>query len=399
VHLVNEELSFRRQALKIFSLPAKTACEGTLYIYACNHPGCKIPLQVKLNNHLYKIKPDRVKFLHWFSLPVNSVHLKSGENSVEIWSENTAWDGWTLGIDGTVENRSSRLSFDGGKTWTDKHMSVYHCLSGEYIVRLRLDDPGYADPGMPRFVGEQPTCPLFEELHRIIPSRIKKITDPWEKALELSSWVSEQWDYVNNFNGIEYAPWDPLTILSWGKNKYGHSRENPIVMCVHYAIVYCSAAMALGIPARNLCVTDELDDGAGHFTCEVWIDKWQKWCQVDANCDLAYLEKEIPLSVAEIWPKRDKLASLARKGSGFIKQSVGVRDYALKHFITGTSFKYWAVWPRNDYYAHPECSPPAHGVADYAETDWLWAKPGKETDLGMFPYRIEADLLKAAPVI
>ncbi len=397
VRFLNEELSCRRHAQKRFTLPSNISSGGTLYIYCQSHPGCRLPLNICVNGNSFTFEPGDIGFMHWFSLPLKAENLCVGANIIELWSEDIAMDGWILGIDGTVKNKNSKLSLDRGKNWQNDFMTIHHCLRGEYIIRLRLNDLNLNDPAPPEIIWPDPDSLIFKELIKAIPGEIQKIKDQWEKALALSSWTTTQWDYRNSNQGVEYAPWDPLTILSWGKNAYGQEKKDPVTMCVHYGIVFASAAMALGIPARLICCTDEFNSNAGHFVSEVWIGKWRKWCQVDANSDLTYVNNGIPMSVGELYEKGTFLKKLAVKGTGFAHHSEYMRRFVEESLLTGKSFKFWAVWLRNDFCENPKVRLPSHGVGCYAETEWVWAKPAKGELHGMFPYHLEQNLLKKEP--
>jgi len=306
-------------------------------------------------------------------------------------------DGWVLGLSSEPHATGSALSLDGGATWQNDRMGHLHCLRGEYVVRLRLADESLSDPPPPEPVWERPDCALLAELRSAVPREVRSVTDPWERALALSSWVSARWRYHNTDDGIEYVPWDPLTILSWGRADHGQEMDAPVGMCVHYGIVFVSAALSLGLPARSICLSDTINGMLGHFISEVWIEKWEKWCQVDANCDIVYVRDGVPLSVAELHRARAALSALARKGPGFALQPAGVQQYAERNFMTGLSFALWAVWPRNDYLSRPDLTPTMHGVGAYDEPEWLWAETAA-AEAGMFPWRVsDVDLQRPPP--
>jgi len=394
---MNEELTRQRRARKLLYLPERVASGGTLYVYARRHPGCRTALRLSVNGSQFQIPPDGSRHLRWFALPLQGADLRGGENTIELWADSAAMDGWVLGLEGNPSATDSALSLDGGRTWQNRHMGHRHRLRGEYVVRLRLADESLSDPPAPGPIWEARDCPLFEELRGVVPREISAVGDPWERARALCSWVAAQWVYRNADGGTEYAPWDALTILSWGRNAHGQELPDPIVMCAHYAVVFAAAALALGIPARNVCATDAMGSQNGHFVSEVWIEKWLKWCQVDANCDVVYVKDGVPLGVSELHPAGEKLPALAVKGPGFDKQTPHVQRAAEEYFITGRSFALWAVWPRNDYLSHPEQTPTSHGAGGYHETDWLWARTPTSEDLGMFPHRVEGDSLQIAP--
>ncbi len=389
----NEELSRWRRARKHFHVPAEARAGGTLYLYACPHEGYQEPLRASLNGHELALA-DGSPGLRWRRLELAAGQLRAGENVVELWSDSAALDGWALGIEGVPAGRDSALSTDGGRTWRCERMGIHHNLTGEYLVRLRLPDPAGAEP--PPFVWEDPDCPQLRELREIVPAGIQALADPWEKARALASWVSRQWEYRAS-GGSEYTPWDALTILSWGKRGYGQVKPAPITMCVHFGVVFNSAALALGLPARSVCCTGDVARGWGHFINEVWMERWGKWCHVDANCDLAYVKEGVPLSVGELHAEGEALARWVQPGPGYHALSDYLVGFVRDHLMNGEAFRLWAVWPRNDFFAHPECTPPAHGAGAYCETDWLWARPADAEELGMFPFQVDPGLLMQPP--
>ena len=399
IYLANEELSSRRRARKLIQLPSEVQSGGTLYIYATPHPGCELPLQVAVNGRRTAVVASHSSYLHWHKLPVEAADLRGGGNVIELWCEALAMDGWALGLEGGHSNPGSKLSIDGGRTWQSEHMGLYHRLRGEYVVRLRVNDPSSRDADPPRCIWEDRNCALFEEFRKLIPPEVQETSDAWERSRALASWIAQQWTYRNTSTGIDYAPWDPLTILSWAKQSHGHAMARPVVMCVHYGVVFTSAALAIGIPSRNICSTSDLNRGCGHFISEVWMEKWGKWCAIDPTADLVYVGDGVPLSSAELYPNRDQLSSLAVRGTGFENITDDPRAGLDEAVQRPTTYTYWSVWPRNDYLSHPELTPPSHGATAYVESDWLWCRPEDGYDFGMFPYVIDLDRLQEPPPV
>jgi hypothetical protein len=403
LYLENEEITHRRHVRKIFRLPSAIRGDATLFILAKSRPGGRRPLHVRVNGQRrLSLRPDHHYYLSWFTLRLKGGDLRPGRNVMELWCDTDAMDGWMLGLEPATRAPDSALSLDGGRTWRRDHMGVHHCLRGEYVLRLRLDDPALSDPPPPPMAWEHPECPHFEPLRAALPRRVARIADPWRRARALATWVSAQWSYAADrdspvYRHSEYCPWDPLTILAWRKADLGQYQSNPVAFCVHYGAAYVPLALALGIPARCVCGTPgTLAREFGHFVAEVWIEKWRKWCYVDPMCDFAFVRDGVPLSTAEIArepaPKRRGWLS---RGPGLDGRPAAVRKAFTAAFGAGGCFRRWAVWPRNDFLAHPELTPPSHGATFYCETDWLWAKSAR--DEGMFPRHVPEKSLAAPP--
>jgi len=403
-HLQHEELTSSRHARKLFHLPEQTAVGGTLYVLAKSRRDCTAPLRLSVNGHPFALEPRSPyhESLTWFSIVLGSEHLQPGGNVVELWAESAAMDSWMLGVEGGADRPNSSLSLDGGQTWQSERMSIRHNIRGEYVIRLRLDDPALSDPSPPEFTWEPPDCARLTNLREMIPNEIQAMNDQWEQARALAAWVSCQWTYSGDDKSgevKEYCPWDALTILSWSKSNFGQYQSNPVAFCVHYAVVFVSAATALGLSARAVCGTDHAAEGkGGHFVGEVWIQKWQKWCHLDPMCDLAFVRDGVPLSTEEICADQgDGLLLLIQVGSGLARSDPGRSTALVNAFGAGGPFGQWAVWPRTDFLSHPELTPPAHGVCSYCETDWFWARREDRCDLGMFPHWVSPESLARPP--
>jgi len=397
-YLLYEAVSARRRLRKELVLREPTSAGGTLYLLAKSFPGCEQPLQVRVNGHSFAIEPTAAKYLSWHTLPVAREELRPGMNTIELWSDTPALDGWAVGIESGYRPAGSWLSLDGGKSWRNERMGITHALSGEYIARLRLDDLALTDSEPPAFIWERPDCPEFAAVREAIPAEIRAVADPWERARALAAWVSTQWEYRNTSGGVEYAPWDALTILAWGREQRGLMKPNPITMCVHYGIVFVTCALALGIPARSVCCNGGSPHTSGHFISEVWSERWGKWCQVDGNCDVVYERDGMPLSVDELSRLDEEAGALAVTGAGYARQSDYIKNFVRDFMLNGNVYRHWAVWPRNDYLSHPELTPPSHGSTEYVETAWQWSADVREPEtLGMFPYIVPAEKLAAPP--
>jgi len=397
-YLLYEAVSARRRLRKELVLPERIDAGGTLHLLAKPFAGSRWPLRVKINDHLAAIEPASTNYLSWQELPVAREHLRPGMNIIELWSDNTALDGWAVGMESGYSPAGSGLSLDGGQSWRNERMGITHALSGEYVIRLRLDDPALRDPEPPGFVWESPDCPELAAVREAVPAEIRAVADPWARARALAAWTSTQWEYRNTKGGIEYAPWDALTILSWGRAKRGMVQPNPITMCVHFGIVFVTCALALGLPARSICVNGGGSSTSGHFISEVWSERWEKWCQVDGNCDVVFERDGVPLSVDELSRIGDEAGALAVTGMGYEQQGAFIKDFVRDYMLNGQVYQHWAVWPRNDYLSHPELTPPSHGSTEYVETAWQWSADVRNAaKLGMFPYCVPPAALSTSP--
>ncbi len=396
-YLQYEALSARRQARKTLHLPVAEG-PATLYVLGASFSGCAVPLCVRVNDAQFLVPPRESACLSWYALELAAGTLRPGMNEIILWSDNTALDGWVLAMETGYEPQHSGLSLDGGETWRHTRMGARLASCGEYIVRARVADGAAPPPAPPVFAWEDPASPALARLRACLPEAVATVPDPWDRARALATWVSGQWQYRNTSHGVEYAPWDAATILAWGRADRGFVQPHPITMCVHYGVFFATAALALGVAARNVCCKGSgLHDG-GHFVAEVWSDKWGKWCQVDANTDTVFVRDGVPLSVAELAVAGPEAGRLAATGPGFDAQNDYIKAFVRDYMFSGWVFEHWAVWPRNDYLSRPDAAPPSHGSPEYCETAWVWAEPARSPEhLGMFPHRVPAAALQAPP--
>jgi len=353
-------------------------------------------LQVTVNGGAYEVVSEHIGFMPWQVLPLRTTDLRAGRNVVELWCDSAGLDGWSLSLEPKIDEPQSALSLDGGQTWRNEAMSVYHQVRAEYVVRLRLDLPGSAVPEPPEIAWEAPDSPLFEAVRAAVPDSVKDIADPWERALALGSWVASHWAGDGPATTFEYAPWDPFAILAWRQHNYGLARSNPVLFCVHAGVLFTTAALALGLPTRNFCITPGLNLPWGHFICEVWLESTQAWAQIDPKCDLVFLRHGQPMSIREI-QQCEQPGEWAVEGPMFAAQGKRIHDYARDHLYPGTSFRHAALWPRNDHLSRPDLTPPSHGVVSYVERDWIWLDADPDGELGMFTYHAAADALYGPP--
>jgi len=384
----SEELTRDRRARKTFNLPA-TSEPGRLYLLARSYPENSLPLRVAVNGRtLAPIAPRRGSGSYdWYEASVPAEATRVGLNVVEAWCDADAMDGWSLAVDYGSGSRQSRVSTDAGKTWETGRIGYLNLGSGEYVVRLRLAEGD--DPSPPAFIAEDPTNARLHRFRAALPPEVTGSAPPLQRVRALATWTSTQWPYRNERQATQYAPWDPATILAWGKAESGHDGRLPIVMCVHYAVVFVAACDALGVPARCVAFADDLNTGIGHFLAEVWVPDLDKWILVDPNEDVLFVRGAMPLSGREVQTAPEPLADLVVWGPGHDYQSrtPSMRAWIDEYFLTGACFRHRALWPRTDFFSRPECAPPFHGATAYSELDLVWEQR-LETDpaFGMFRY-------------
>lgn len=390
-----EEVNEYRRAVKELNLP-KTKSPARLFFLARPHRMDAPELKVSVNHQLVaSVSPQgNIPAFRWYEVSIPPETLAEGKNRLMFWSGGSAMDAWTLALEaGWRESSSSFLTTDGGRTGTWQHKGRLGNLSGEYVVRVRLEEG--EDPTPPRFIWETSDHPRFEALREMIPQNVKNSSSTLEKARSLSSWVSQQWEYRSSALASLYTPWDAETIIAWGKAKQGQNGQLPIVMCVHYAIVFVTCCQALGIKARPAVFTEALNSFNGHFAAEVWVPEYKKWVFADPNVDAFFFKDGVPLSVLELKASGEFWKTFAQFGKGYDYQ---IQNPAIIKFmdiyLTGQFARLYGIWHRADFLSHPEASPPAHGAVAYCETGFIWKD---DPELAMFPYREDDSYFTAPP--
>lgn len=376
---LGEEVNGRRHARSTLAVGDEDA---TVYVLARSHRPDGPPLQVQVGGDCAgSIPATGDPVLTWRELPLPR-GIGSGANSVTLSSSGSAMDGWTLGVDHTAGAGDS-LSIDGGDTWSSDRIGHLHLAPGRYVVRARVG--AGEDPSPPAHVWEQPGYPAVEDFVGQLPAAALGSGDPWTTAQTLSTWVCRSWRYRNTSQAIQYTPWDPATILSWGARERGHAGHVPVVMCVHYAVVLAAACQALGIPARCAVLTGSVNGFDGHFVTEVWIERWGRWVMIDPTFDVTVVTDDGPADLNTI---RGLGAGLRHK----VKAGPGVEDrlcdpaqrlWFEENLLRGVCFRNRALWPRSDFLSRPDLGPPGHGSASYSELDLVWEERSRD-GFGMF---------------
>jgi hypothetical protein len=393
---MGEELTLRRRARKVLELP-ETASDGRLFVLADCHRGNIQPLRASLNGtELGPVSPGQHGY-RWYEIRLPAAALRSGANDIELWTEAAAMDGWALGVEFGPGRSGSSLSVDGGQTWTSDRIGHLHLAPGEYLVRIRLAEG--RDPSPPSFVPGAQDDAAAAALRRRLPSRVLAVDDTIDQVRRLATWTSTSWRYRNDHEAAQYGPWDPLTILAWGATERGHYDQAPVVMCVHYSVVFVAACAALGIPARPAVFSDEVNGQNGHFAAEIWLERERRWVFVDPNEDAMFCDGNRPMSVEAIRAAGSDLKSHVRWGPGhaFQARRPRMRRWIDEVLLRGVCFRHRGVWPRSDFAVRPELTPPAHGCAAYSELDIVWEAGDLEQGFAMFRWFAESDWFSAPP--
>jgi hypothetical protein len=392
-----EELTDYRRARKVLELPG-TRAPAVLFILARSYPGTDLPLRVSANGReLPGPAPDPGGIYRWHEIPVPPDVLVPGSNIFEFWADAPAMNAWSLAMENGHRDPNSLVSTDAGETWRNEKMSYLNVTSGEYIVRVRLEEG--ADPAPPAMAWEDPHHPRLRRLQQTLPGYILEGGSTLARVRALATQVCTSWEYCNSGPAAQYAPWDAETIVAWGQASRGHDGRKPIVMCVHYAVTLVTYCLAAGIPARCAVFTLGTNTPEGHFTAEVWFQEYGKWVMVDPNMDAILFKDGLPMSVSEIQRAAPDLAPLVAWGPGhrYQLENPVIAEWVPKTFLTGACFRHRSLWARADLLSHPEFSPPGHGSTSYCETNLIWEVGDLEQGFGMFPYFGEDAYFDAPP--
>lgn len=115
-----------------------------------------------------------------------------------------------------------------------------------------------------------------------------------EKAIGLLHWTTSRWQHNG---GRSAGTVNAFEILQRADAGEGFS-------CAEFAVVFATAANAVGIPARvvNLRIreAETATSGAGHSLAEVYIREYKKWVMMDPQSDLVAFMQDRPLSALEL---------------------------------------------------------------------------------------------------
>jgi transglutaminase-like putative cysteine protease len=389
-----EEVNHFRRAYKIIKLP-ETSAPAELYILARPHDLNGPPLKIDVNEQkTFQLNPlGDVPAYRWYKIDLPHSILRTGNNTFRIWSEGTAMNAWSIALDRSIDGSlGSFLSLDAGKTKSWRNKGRTSQQAGEYVLRIRINEG--QDPLPPDFAWEPVDHPRLATIRELIPEEVRSSDSLLDQAHRLATWVASSWEYRSSAIASLYAPWDAETILAWGKSQEGQNGQLPVVMCVHYAIVYVTACQSLGILSRPAVFTEDLDGFHGHFAAETWVPELNKWIFVDPNIDAVFYENDEPMTIKTLKGYRD-WNPFARFGKGFdYQKSNPAIDKFMDIYLNGRFAKLRSIWSRADFLAHPEKTPPGHGSLAYCETDLIWQN---DASLAMFPYRVDENYFDQPP--
>lgn len=381
---LGEELTTFRRAKKRLTLPATTA-PATLYLLSRSHAGNALPLSLSVNGaELPPIPPKPVPAYLWHAVPLDPSHLVEGPNDFRFWTDATAMTAWSLALELGPDRSNSFVSDDGGDRFRSSGLGYLSAGCGDYVARVRLAEG--EDPAPPAFAWEEPENPRLARLREILPAAARAPGATLDRARALASWLAGSWEHRGADRAAQYAPWDPETILAWGRGGVGHDGRAPIVMCVHYAVAFACCCQAIGIPARCSAFTGDLEGADGHFAAEVWLPEPGKWALVDPNLDALFIRDGVPLSVSEVQALGEGLPGAIAWGPGAAlqRQNPHLARWLAESYLTGRCFRHRALWPRADFLSSPARTPPGHGCTAYCELALVWEGVEPEGQFGMF---------------
>ena len=137
-----EELYQHVQAQVSFDLGDTLRQGADSYFFAREEQHNRWPLKVTVNGHGQTLGPGTplAGEFAWYHVRLPRQHLRPGQNTVRFACESPAANAWILSVDTSVPCAHSRKSTDGGLTWDAAGLGLEGALSGEYVVRLRVQE-------------------------------------------------------------------------------------------------------------------------------------------------------------------------------------------------------------------------------------------------------------------
>lgn len=387
---LGEEITGRRHARLTLDFDGGAS---TIYVLARSHRADGPPLRIAVGETFRGELPardDSVLTWHQLEVPAGTA---LGPTSVVLSSEGSSMSAWSLAVDHSATG--DELSVDGGASWSSERIGYMQVGAGRYVVRARVKSGD--DPSPAAHIWET-TPSASTEFLDLMPREAREAPDPWDAVRILSTWVAKSWTYRNTSEALQYAPWDPVTILQWGETQRGHGGNLPVVMCVHYSIVLVAACQALGIPARSAVLTGTINGFNGHFVTEVWMERWRRWVMVDPTYDVIIDGPDGPADIRTI-RALGNLAEYVSAGEGIaaLMSTVAGREWFDDVFLPGLCFQNRSVWPRSDFLSRPDVTPPGHGTSSYSELELVWERSSLDRGFGMFQFFADDDWFDAPP--
>jgi hypothetical protein len=143
---------------------------------------------------------------------------------------------------------------------------------------------------------ETPLVPfIFED------ARTQKMQWLRQKALNITRGASDQltryetlikyvYHTIPDGPPIHDSAWNPVDILK-------QAQKGMPYLCDEFAVSFIGLANSIGLTGRLWHLNRREN---GHYTTEVWLNKWNKWAVMDPYLATYYLKDGIPLSALEI---------------------------------------------------------------------------------------------------
>jgi hypothetical protein len=112
----------------------------------------------------------------------------------------------------------------------------------------------------------------------------------FDQIQRVQDWVNAQWP---DGSPNPYPPWNALTILDWIRS------DRTGGFCAQYAQVFLQSLAALGYMARYIEIGNH-ENPYAHYLTEVWSNDFDKWVVMDADFNVHFERRGVPLSAIEI---------------------------------------------------------------------------------------------------
>lgn len=374
---------------KVLHTDAPIESGATLFIFAKKtRPGAPA-LSATVNGEAAGIAGQRNPHpgsFAWFALEVAATVLRPGENVVTLGAPDARYGDWLLPLATTAAPGGSFASSDAGRSWTNQWLGRYSAVTGEYLIRLRIDDG--ASEQIPAFVHEAPDGAEFARIRAALPKRLRDGSgDSFRRARRLSTWLARTLVYVGPGTYCPWRFWDVIRANAENRQLLRRGASPAWnVMCVHFAAAYMQAALALGLRSRCMISTAAIHGGLGHFFPEVWLPERERWAIVDPTGDFVFIDGHgEPKSAVELSAQPHRVRDWLQCGPGWARHVAHLESFRASCVVTGKTYRNVGYWRRNDFLSHPELTASTHGAVTYCEPDIVWLRGGDPV-LKAFPY-------------